>query len=678
MIQYYRNRNLGFQLRTVMTVCLLIAFSSIAALVYQNASKVLLNTTLKEQQSKIQAMGKTIEGQYNAYLETARILASTLRNGYLEGFYVEDNEVNYNGYQIRDITIWGESIVSDVRKPEAFSRDTGAAATIFAPVGDDWIRISTSLRDSEGKLEIGTLLGKEHPAYNNIMNGQPYYSVVTLLGRNYIAYYDPVLSDEGKVTAITSIALPVEDATQSIFESLRSVSWGDTGYTIVLDNQQTNLGHYLLHPKFKPNDPTILDVADYNGDKPFKAIFSQDTGILTYPWEFNGSVGEKYIVYTTVPGWDWKILGGTFVSEVTKESTELLKLIAIISLVVGALTFVIMSLFINRSTKPLTTLSGYMERLGEGEVSIKVDQGSQNSQNEVTRLTNSVSNMANRLNSLVGDIRSTSDQLDGQSSSVLTDAQTNLRQSDAQQRQAEQVVTAIEEMATSAKSVAQQVEAIAENVRQADESTQTGLGKVEEVCLDVAQLNDQLDQSAKAIEQVNNDSNSIQSVTKMIDDIAEQTNLLALNAAIEAARAGEQGRGFAVVADEVRTLAARTQMSVKDVVQIINQLKSSTDNAVSLMHQSQQNANKVLDKAQEAGTSLESIAEQVRGIAGQAEAIATTAEQQAQVSQEVAASASEISDLNVQSRETSAQTSDSAQQLSELSKHLKQQVDFFH
>lgn len=678
MIQYYRNRNLGVQLRTVMTVCLLIAFSSIAALVYQNASKVLLDTTLKEQQSKIQAMGKTIEGQYNAYLETARILASTLRNGYLEGFYVEDNEVNYNGYQIRDITIWGESIVSDVRKPEAFSRDTGAAATIFAPAGDDWIRISTSLRDSEGKLEIGTLLGKEHPAYNNIMNGQPYYSVVTLLGRNYIAYYDPVLSDGGKVTAITSIALPVEDATQSIFESLRSVSWGDTGYTIVLDNQPTNLGHYLLHPKFKPNDPSILDVADYNGDKPFKAIFSQDTGILTYPWEFNGSVGEKYIVYTTVPGWDWRILGGTFVSEVTKESTELLKLIAIISLVVGALTFVIMSLFINHSTKPLTTLSGYMERLGEGEVSIKVNQGSQNSQNEVTRLTNSVSNMANRLNSLVGDIRSTSEQLDGQSSSVLTDAQTNLRQSDAQQRQAEQVVTAIEEMATSAKSVAQQVEAIAENVRQADESTQTGLGKVEEVCLDVAQLNDQLDQSAKAIEQVNNDSNSIQSVTKMIDDIAEQTNLLALNAAIEAARAGEQGRGFAVVADEVRTLAARTQMSVKDVVQIINQLKNSTGNAVSLMHQSQQNANKVLDKAQEAGTSLESIAEQVRGIAGQAEAIATTAEQQAQVSQEVAASASEISDLNVQSRETSAQTSGSAQQLSELSKHLKQQVDFFH
>lgn len=614
----------------------------------------------------------------SAYLNTAKILESTFQKGYLEGLYVEDYEVAYNGYQVRDITIWGESLLNDVRKPDAFTEATGAVATIFAPAGNDWIRVSTSLRNADGQREIGSLLGTSHPAYNKIMNGESFYNSVTLYGTEYIAYYAPIINDDGKVIAISSIALSVSDVTQSIFESLQSVTWGDTGYTIIVDNDKTNLGHYLLHPKFKPSDPSILEVADYNGNKPFGAIFQQQSGTLIYPYEFNGTVGEKYIVYTTIPGWEWKLMGGTFIHEVTKESDELLKLIAMISLIVGALTFVVMSVFISRSTKPLTTLSGYMERLGEGEVSIQVATGEQNSQNEVIRLTNNVSGMALRLNSLVGDIRATSEQVEDQSNSVLNDAQSNLRQSDAQQQQAEQVITAIEEMATSAKSVAQQVEAIAENVRQADESTQTGLNKVEEVCLDVAQLNDQLGQSAKAIEQVNNDSNSIQSVTKMIDDIAEQTNLLALNAAIEAARAGEQGRGFAVVADEVRTLAARTQMSVKDVVQIINQLRSSTGNAVSLMHQSQQNATKVLDKAQEAGSSLESITEQVRGIAGQAEAIATTAEQQAQVSQEVATSASEISDLTIRSRETSAQTSDSAQQLAELSKHLKQQVDFFH
>ncbi|MDA0127556.1 methyl-accepting chemotaxis protein [Vibrio sp. MarTm2] len=678
MLQKYRNQSVGFQLKLVITLCLAVAFSSISVLVYRNASDVLLESTLKEHQSKVEAMAKTIAGQFNAYLHTAKVLESTFRNGYLAGVFIEDYTVDFQGHQVANITQYSESLINDTNIVDSFTRDTGAIATIFAPLGNDFIRVSTSLKDPQGNRAVGTTLGQNHPGYRKLMNGQPYYAQIKLYGQRFITYYAPLKDVNGKVNGITFIGLPVERATQNLFSSLEDVKWGDTGYTIILDNAKDNLGRYLLHPNNKETDPPIQNTQDYNGNKPFNKIFEQTNGLIRYPYESNGNVGEKYLVYTEVPGWDWKLLGGTFISEVTKGSRTLLNIIVIISLIVAVGTFAILTLVLNKTLKPLTILNGYMSRLAKGEVSLSIPKTGSQSRNEINNLNLGVANMASQLDNLVGQIRSTSDQVEQNSTSVVSDAQRNLDQSDLQQEQVEQVVTAIEEMAASAQSVAQQVESIAENVRSANTDSQSGLEVVEGVCIDVAQLNDQLDQSAAAIEQVNVDSESIQTVTKMIDEIAEQTNLLALNAAIEAARAGEQGRGFAVVADEVRTLAHRTQTSVQDVVSIIEKLRGSTSNAVNMMAQSQQNANKVLDKAQEAGNALEAIASQVEAIATQADAIAATSEEQAQVSQEIATSAHSINELNRQSRDTSAKTSESAAELQKQAQDLKQQVDFFH
>ena len=678
MLLLYKNKTVGFQLRVIMTACLLIAFSAIAALVYQNASDVLLNSTLKEQQSRVEALAKSISSQFDAYLSNSRTLESTFRNGYLNGLTRADSTVHFAGHDIRDLTVDGQSLIGQFSLVDRFSHDTGAVATLFAPVGNDWLRVSTSLKKNNGERAVGTFLGTNHPGYQKLMQGQPYYAAVDLFGERYITYYAPITNRRGRIIAISFVGVPVEKAAQDTFEALSQVKWGKTGYSIVVDNNARNLGHYLLHPTYTEKDPSIISQADALGGHPYKAIFEHDKGTIIYKFKNEQYSGDKYLVYATVPGWNWKLLGGTFIDEVTQASRDLLTQIIIASLIVGAVTLVIISLFIAKTTKPLHKVSSYMERLGNGEVSLDIRSGDTRSANEMVRLHNSVASMANRLSELVSDIQSSSNQVQAHSDSVMSDATNNLAQADLQQSQIEQVVTAIEEMATSAQSVAQQVEAIASNVREADISTQSGLSMVEEVCVDVAQLNDQLDQSAQAIQQVSTDSASIQTVTKMIDEIAEQTNLLALNAAIEAARAGEQGRGFAVVADEVRTLAHRTQVSVKDVVDIIEKLKHSTSNAVELMHQSQANSNRVLQRAQEAGSSLESIAGQVRDIASQSDTIAATAEEQAQVSHQVASSAAEISELNSQTREVSAQTKRSASELSEQAMHLKAQMDYFH
>lgn len=677
MIHYYKNMSINTQLRAIVVICLFISFTVIATLVYNSSSKILVDNTLSGHKARITAIAQTVSQQFSAYLESTKALESSFEHGYLNNIQYTNSPASIAGHTVKDVTIEGKSIINDTSIVDNFLTDTGCISTLFLPTGNDWIRVSTSLKNPAGKRMVGSLLGQSHPGFSALTSGQDYYAQVSLFGKHYITYYSPLKDQNGNIAAIAFIGLPVENATKTLFNSLKNIIWGNTGETLVVSNNQATQGQYLLAGTQTKED-SILKETDANNNRIFSAIFDQPSGLLYYSSNNKGTTQHRYIVYTEVPGWNWKLIGGTNVEEVTEPTKEMLSFIIIISAIVGIATFAVISIFLHYTINPLVLLTRIMDRIGKGEVSLTMKSGDTSSKNEVVHLTNSVHDMTTKLSQLVNDIRSTSDSVSQQSTSVLTDASNGLQQADKQQAQIEQVVTAIEEMATSAKSVAEQVETIAENVREANESTQSGRQLVEVVCTDVAQLNDLLTQSAGAIKQVSTDSESIQSVTQMIDDIAEQTNLLALNAAIEAARAGEQGRGFAVVADEVRTLAHRTQTSVKDVVTIIDQLKSSTANAVSLMTSSQENAANVLDKSQDSGASLEAIAKQVHNIAIQADTIAATAEQQATVSGEVAESASEISSLNTASRETSAKTSQSASELDQLAENLKTQVNYFH
>ncbi|MCL9780055.1 methyl-accepting chemotaxis protein [Vibrio sp. S4M6] len=680
MLDRLKNTSVGLQLKIVITLCLIFAFSGIAVLVYHNAYSLLLKKTLTSHQAQIEALAETIAGQYNAYLETAKVLDSTFKNGYLAGVYQEDYSVDFMGQSIKNITQYGESLVNDTKLVDSFTRDTGSVAALYAPLGNEWIVVSSSLKDPSGQRSIGTKLSPSHPGYKALMNGEEFYSNAVLSNKRYITYLAPIKTATGKIIAITSVGLPVENATQDLFNSLRNVTWGETGTTVVVDNDNAHRGEFLLSQDTSQTDRLIQEVTDAAGQRPFSVIFDSKSGLIEYPSQFpgKGGTGEKYMVFTEVPGWNWKLLGGTFVDEVTKESTTLLGLIILVAAIIGIATLILLTLFLNNTLKPLTTLNQCVKRLAKGEVSIEIQKGTADTQNEITSLTNGVADMACQLKELVTQISSTSDAVSNQSQNVARDAKLNLSQADSQQSKVERVVASIDQMTVSAKSIAQQVDAIVENVRIANKDSQSGLNMVENMSSGMNVLNDNLAQSSDAINQVEKDSEGIQNVTKMIDEIAEQTNLLALNAAIEAARAGEQGRGFAVVADEVRTLAQRTQNSVKDVVTIIEQLKASTSSSVELMSQSQTNATEVIEKALQVGEGLRSIANQVHSISEQAETILSTSEEQASAAEEVAANTLQISELNRQSRETSAQTSSSAQDLEQQASVLKQKVGFFH
>ena len=248
----------------------------------------------------------------------------------------------------------------------------------------------------------------------------------------------------------------------------------------------------------------------------------------------------------------------------------------------------------------------------------------------------------------------------------------------AQQRQGtDQVATAINEMSATVKDVARSTTEAAEMSRQVNDNTLQGKREIEDTVRLVQALSTQAEQTARIILELKKESDAISSVLDVIRGVAEQTNLLALNAAIEAARAGEQGRGFAVVADEVRQLAQKTQDSTVSIQQMISNLQSGSDRAASSMQQTLDKAQASADNVVKAGELLVQIADGIASISDRNIQVASAAEEQSLVSEEINRNVNDINDLVIQVSAAAEQTAVNSRELASLADHQQQLVSRF-
>lgn len=354
-------------------------------------------------------------------------------------------------------------------------------------------------------------------------------------------------------------------------------------------------------------------------------------------------------------------------------STAFTLVIALL-VVATVLTFVCALLLTRSIVKPINDALHAAEQIAEGNLTRPIQtQG----RDEAARLLQAMAKMQNKLRDTLHQISGSANQLASAAEELNSVTEESARGLQQQNNEIEQAATAVTEMTSAVEEVARNAVSTSEASKDATRSAGDGRDLVMETVSAIERMSADVQGTAELVSNLAEESRDIGKVLDVIRGLADQTNLLALNAAIEAARAGEAGRGFAVVADEVRALAHRTQQSTSEIERMIGSIQGGTEQAVNSMRNSTERAESTLNIARGAGLALDTITGAVAQINERNLVIASAAEEQAQVAREVDRNLVNINDLSVQSATGAHQTSAASAELSRLAVDLNSLVARF-
>ncbi|KIF58607.1 methyl-accepting chemotaxis protein [Pseudomonas koreensis] len=445
------------------------------------------------------------------------------------------------------------------------------------------------------------------------------------------------------------------EARAQAIKLLSSIKYGKDGYFFGYDSETVRL--------FKANDPegvgkSFKDNRDPNGvyvNRDLVKVAKDGSHYLQYssPLPGNAKVLVPKLGYTEyLAKWDMAVgtsvnLDGIEAQVAVVEAKVQERMQGVVLSIVGVAVVVLLviaaagMLLANTILRPLTLMKANLDDIaaGEGDLTRRLTI---TSQDELGELAGSFNRFVDKIHGLVRQITEMTSQLTGLVTQVSDQAQRSDQAMERQRHETDQVATAINEMSAAAQEVAKSAQNAAVAAQQTDEEGQTAKRVVAGSIKQIHALVDDIRSSGVSLDSLQQDVSSIVGVLGVIRSIAEQTNLLALNAAIEAARAGEAGRGFAVVADEVRALASRTQISTQEIQGMIDRLQAGTQSAVEAMRRSSEAGDGTSAQANQAGASLDAMADLIATINSMNAQIASAAEEQTAVAEEINRSVHQI------------------------------------
>ena len=601
----------------------------------------------------------------------------TLYNDYLQRNAIRHNLDNYlnemGSVTANNIQTWlgGRILLAqNLAEAIALTPEPGQVANLLEQKTLSNTFMSVYFGDSQGGFTIRPdskmpdgYDPRTRPWYKDALNSssssltKPYIDAAT--GQMVITIGAPV-KKAGQTLGVVGADMTL----QAITDSINALNFNGMGYAFLINAD----GEILVHP-----DKSLVT-------KNLKDIYPQDTPAITTDLseiQVNGKA--RIVTFAPVKGLgsaNWYI-GLSVDKEQAFAALSEFRTSAIIATVIAVVSIIaLLGLLIRLLMQPLHVMTRAMQNIAEGEGDL-TRRLAVESQDEFGILGSAFNRFVERIHTSISEVASATEQLNEVALRVVSASNSSMLNSDEQASRTNSVAAAINELGAAAQEIARNAAEASHQASDARGLAEEGQQVVERSISSMQQLSQLLGTSSGHIEALNDKTVNIGQILEVITSISQQTNLLALNAAIEAARAGEAGRGFAVVADEVRNLAHRTQESAQQVQKMIEELQVSARGSVSTMEESQRHSQDSVEIANRAGERLISVTERIGEIDGMNQSVATATEEQTSVVESINMDITEINTLNQEGVENLQSTLRACTDLEQQAARLKQLVGSF-